>query len=86
VDKWVEIREINAREGTSNREALTLKTLRSGCDALYSAGTSPKLNSDTRQDGDIINGYGRHGSRSQFGLTFNYSKYRTPYEAAAFPK
>jgi hypothetical protein len=65
VDERIEVCEVHAGEGASHREALALEPARGARDAADGplAGGERIGVGDPRQDGDVVDGDGGHGTR-----------------------
>ena len=68
VDERVQLGEIDPRERAPDRETLALEAARGARDAAHRplAGHDRVRFRDSRQDGDVVDGDGRHGERFLF--------------------
>jgi hypothetical protein len=60
MDKWIEIRHINASECAADWEAFAFKALRSSSYALYAAGLCFGISRYSWKNGEVANGYCGH--------------------------
>jgi hypothetical protein len=61
VDERVQVGQVDPREGAADGEALALVALRRGRDLADRARTGVERGADAGQEGDVVDGNGRHG-------------------------
>jgi hypothetical protein len=80
VNEWIEVCHVDAREGAAHWETFSLKTLRSGGDALDAANLGFGIGAHARQDGEIANCYRWHDIFSSLVVTSLENLMRVPEE------